>query len=72
MKEAKKGWKRLSGHMNNLYGHKVGRRGLEKWKMVRCSQKQNVGRGERKADDGSWDREAGWMTDKGSHTVSLT
>lgn len=52
MKEAKKGWKRLSGHMSNLYGHKEGRRGLEKWGMARCSQKQKVGGGWRKADDG--------------------
>lgn len=51
-KEAKKSWKRPSGHLNNLYGHKDGRRGLEKWAMVRCSQKQKVGWGERKADDG--------------------
>lgn len=52
LKEAKKSWKRPSGHLNNLYGHKDGRRGLEKWAMVRCSQKQKVGWGERKADDG--------------------
>lgn len=41
LKEAKKGWKRLSGHMSNLYGHKEGRRGLEEWGMVRFTEAES-------------------------------
>ena len=43
LKEAKKGWKRRSGHTNNLYRRKEGGRGLMKWGTVRGSQKQKVG-----------------------------